>query len=118
MSRVIKFRAWCETDEGDEMVYFGKAECDNGLWFDAPKHISGYHAIMQFTGLLDKNGKEIYEGDITKSGRVIMWNKEKALFAEHFQLVHSGKWAVASYPIDSKWIEVIGDIHSTPHLIK
>ncbi len=64
--RQLKFRAWCDTDNGMEMVYFGKTECDNGLWFDAPVHINEYERIMQFIGIQDCNGCDIYEGDILK----------------------------------------------------
>ena len=62
MNREIKFRAW----DGDSLmpcdVVNGKAVDSDGdvIWFwHQPAE-----AIMQFTGLLDKNGKEIYEGDI------------------------------------------------------
>lgn len=47
--RTIKFRVW----DGERMVV--PATIANGL---------NESSLMQFTGLLDKNGKEIYEGDI------------------------------------------------------
>lgn len=59
--REIKFRAW----DGNEMTYWqhGKENelyhTDN-FWNDRPNET----VFMQYTGLLDKNGKEIYEGDI------------------------------------------------------
>ena len=66
--------------------------------------------IMQFTGLLDKNGKEIYEGDVTRCGQeekigVVEWHKEFAMFTN---------CAVA----DPNKCEVIGNIYENPELIK
>ncbi|MFV9549641.1 YopX family protein [Algibacter sp. PT7-4] len=71
--RELKFRAFCEveTSKGtiNDMVYFEKLECDNGLWFNAPDnawHINEYFAIMQYVGLKDNFGNEIYEGDVVR----------------------------------------------------
>lgn len=71
MNREIKFRIY----ESPNMYYLSNPEImDNGLWFsiekssDPDNHINGWNEqkIMQFTGLKDKNGKEIYEGDHIK----------------------------------------------------
>jgi len=62
--REIKFRAWGETE--GEMTYSGDWE---GLRHLARhmQYSDGSLHIMQYTGLHDKNGKEIYEGDVVKN---------------------------------------------------
>jgi len=59
--REIKFRAW--NKENKKMDYFHLTHGDSyGIGGD----IFPEYEIMQYTGLKDKNGKEIYEGDIMK----------------------------------------------------
>jgi len=89
-----------------------------GDWYELP--------IMQFTGLSDKNGRDIYEGDILKyslyvdhgqwgetvpGGTVqVTWLQERAGFYPFYV------WS--SYDDQFKTCEVIGNIYENPELIK
>lgn len=80
--REIKFRAWDfylkQMVQPSEPVLLNKIipllHGDNSLW-KSKTDLSGYH-LMQFTGLRDKNGVEIYEGDILESE----WVKEQGRY--------------------------------------
>ena len=70
--RTIKFRAFVETHNGKEMVndWCFLNEKDNHFHAvdltNERSDIGEVYAVMQFTGLHDKNGKEIYEGDVVE----------------------------------------------------
>jgi uncharacterized phage protein (TIGR01671 family) len=64
--REIKFRAWSE----DTGMDYGIGVTDKGnahhLYDDKDSWIDKEQIVMQYTGLKDKNGKDIYEGDIIR----------------------------------------------------
>jgi len=62
--REIKFRAWTGTRMIENCGGISETPMGWLHFYDNRKH--GSKAIMQFTGLLDKNGKEIYEGDMLR----------------------------------------------------
>jgi uncharacterized phage protein (TIGR01671 family) len=77
-----------------------------------------YKTVGQFTGLLDKNGKEIFEGDIVTCWFPGMPNNERA---RQVTMFIDGCFGCGNYPlkiIDMSTVEVMGNIYDNPELLK
>ena len=126
--REIKFKAW--NPENKSMVEFDNEKAANDIYIAkhllslmANKHELGENLLMQFTGLQDKNGVDIYESDliINESGRVseVVFNEYCATFDSEVRYT-SGKDSDYGFK-NSMWknyVLVIGNIHSNPELLE
>ncbi len=122
MNRPIKFRAW---DKNRKQMGTVTQWTINGAVYYSPSPDKADQLLtaieselMQFTGLLDKNDKEIYEADWLKDqiGRLhkIVWSEREARFQALF---FETEWQ-PRHIVDVKVMEVIGNIYENPELIK
>lgn len=149
--REIKFRAWDDEAKtwlfGYELPNLGgfhmegevvlMGEWGAEMWNRISTDRADTLKLMQYTGLKDKNGVEIYEGDILARKNVTVWeqytdskgdkwNRMTDKKTDHIASVfydsskaafatgNSHLWLAGNYPD----IEVIGNIYATPELLK
>lgn len=127
MSREIKFRGK-RIDNGewvcgslietnvivDKIVEFTEEYFYTEWWCKVDPETVG-----QYTGLKDKNGREIYEGDILRAGDPVY--VAEVVYDDHF-----GAWGLCRDDVMSCHVgdfdesdrEVIGNIHEHPHLLE
>lgn len=130
MSREIKFRAWTRqnpsmpwaqkfvaiTGDGKQMVPIGGTF--TGVWHALDDNDEGL-IIEQYTGLKDKNGKEIYEGDIMRYDAI----DYKVLWADYYAGFETKRlnspWNNAGLTLHflASVGRVIGNIHENKELL-
>jgi uncharacterized phage protein (TIGR01671 family) len=137
MSRDIKFRAWDKWAKG--MIYdFGISknmyeiiigvDDKNCLQIKWEGENENQMPLMQFTGLFDRNGKEIYEGDIVRDrfGRIMQvkwWNYRLcwvAITETNFHHADFFDWCERDENYEQTnqtRTEVIGNIYENPELL-
>lgn len=122
--REIKFRAYVVGENCFMSMQGVHTEIDTPAKFLS---LYGDNILMQFTGLLDKNGKEIYESDIV---RFSQHRKYHGAFDgdEHYERTFIIEWREGGFwgkdsqiklrDIAGEFSEVIGNIYENPDLLK
>ena len=121
-----KFRAWAT--EANEMYYdvwfnlievlwWSKEDEDDVILGDRAKNNLLQHCIlMQFTGLKDKNGKEIYEGDIVCGMRGVIGVCE--FYHGRFAIKYFEGIRLTFIYENKDDVEIIGNIYENPELLE
>jgi hypothetical protein len=112
MNREIKFRAFDKTlfkmFEPRTLRDIAKEAPNNGVnWYQ--------FEMMQFTGLTDKNGKDIYEGDILVCGPKDTRYHREVIWRDGMFVLLPNRGVFYDYIMSG---EIVGNIHENPELME
>lgn len=121
MNRPIKFRAWDKRLK----VWFDAAVGDAAnilVWRGEGSNVTArpidYFNIVQFTGLHDMHGKEIYEGDIVKPGLYEHKKLLKKILVVEWLNDAAGFSPYCLFTLEAKETEIIGNIYENSELVE
>jgi hypothetical protein len=121
MNREIKFRAWNRqlkvmVNEAIDIGKFGVFA--PSMQYQDVKARGDVYEIMQYTGLKDRNGKEIFEGDMfgNKALRCVVEREEDGRYVAKFLDKRISSMSLLAPQIQNS--EVIGNVYSNPELLE
>ena len=125
--REIEFRAWYKPSK--KMFKVGQITLKKGIWSYEPdnkEHIGvcipyqPSFILMQYTGLKDKNGKKIFEGDIIDVTRLCIWERGIVILKNGCFFIKVKETLLPLYEceINNYKLEVINNIYDNPKLLK
>jgi uncharacterized phage protein (TIGR01671 family) len=127
--RPIEFRQWL--GEERKRMFYGIGAIKEGMWAGMPEVTWSKYPLMQYIGLLDKNGKKIFESDIIsyadicsdkwmleeqRTIGIVKWFENARFEAQEIRENHKG----GHYRAFWDWmedIEIIGNIWENPELL-
>lgn len=125
MKREVKFRAWDSFNS--KMIEIGELEI---ISINPNLDFANYD-VMQFTGLKDKNGKEIYEGDLLVdeypsdhdenetlySYLPVVWCDKQLMWCVDGSFKKDGSFLTSMVDYFGEYLEVKGNIYENPELL-
>lgn len=128
--RIILFRGKTESGEwaeGNLLIYpdVNRAYIQKGDYFKGGAIEVKRSTVGQYSGLNDKNGKGIFEGDILRwtgedgeTGKVFVIFAGGAFMLQCVEVADADPDPFSQFEIGNQTLEVIGNIHDNPELLK
>lgn len=129
---IPKFRAWekeTQTMLDVSLIDFKKSVLVGEHWEFGETNFINFDDVnlMQSTGFRDKNGKEIFEGDIITNGQDVMCMKRHNTLGFYLEQKEKVEFLAGDIELDdfeecaeeiSKMVEIIGNVYENPEMLE